>query len=228
MLGLAFVVIFLAIWLNSRRATGISEKEFTEQLAQTRQEISKEVSSLIGAAIHVPAPETVSAPPVNLPVDQLQFDAISLSMKLLEFIEAQGEPPTPKYSKEQIHRMPTEEMRSLIIAKDKDFDFSCEYHFGGNLEEGAPQTADELQKQIMARFTLLDPWYETVRAKYELEYRTEVERMANRFAVEQLSDEILRVPVEGRMSREYIRAIAAKLWEMAYKVREKGIRIEKA
>jgi len=87
--------------------------------------------------------------------------------------------------------MPTEEMRSLIIAKDKDFDFSCEYHFA-KFRRGAPQTADELQKQIMARFTLLDPWYETVRAKYELEYRTEVERMANRFAVEQLSDEILR------------------------------------
>jgi pyruvate/2-oxoglutarate dehydrogenase complex dihydrolipoamide acyltransferase (E2) component len=79
---------------------------------------------------------------------------------------------------------------------------------------------------MMARFMLLDPWYEKVRASYELEFRTEVEKMYNRFSVEGLTDDVLKVPIQGKMGRENIRAIASKLWELAYKMREKGITIE--
>jgi hypothetical protein len=50
--------------------------------------------------------------------------------------------------------------------------------------------------------------------------------MNNRFVLEGLSDEILKVPIQGRMGRQNILAIASKLWELAYKFREKGISIE--
>jgi hypothetical protein len=36
----------------------------------------------------------------------------------------------------------------------------------------------------------------------------------------------LKVPIQGRMGRQNILAIASKLWELAYKFREKGISIE--
>jgi len=149
----------------------------------------------------------------------LQWDALSLSLRLLNFIEAQGPPPQPKYSADEVRRMP-------LDMNDKDLDFACEFHFGGNVSDGGPQTSEELQKLMMARFMILDPWYEKVRASYALEFRSEVERMYNRFSIEGFTDDVLDVPVQGKMGRENIRAIASKLWELAYKVREKGISIE--
>ncbi|MGB6742390.1 MAG: hypothetical protein WBE38_01950, partial [Terracidiphilus sp.] len=144
------------------------------------------------------------------------------------FITAQGPPPTPKYTREQIDAMSSSQTKKLIEKKDKDFDFACEFYYGGNISEGGPKTADQLHALMMARFMLLDPWYEKVRAGYELEFRSEVEATYNRFALEQLSDEILKVPIQGKMGRENVRAIASKLWELAYKLREKGVKIEEA
>ena len=117
-------------------------------------------------------------------------------------------------------------VEQLIRKNNKDFDFACDFYFGGNITEGGPKTSEELQKLMMARFMLLDPWYEKVRAKYALEFRDEVERMYNRFSIEGLTDEVLHVPVQGKIGRENIRAIAWKLWELAYKIREKGVSIE--
>lgn len=185
--------------------------------------------------------------PANVPVDAplvapvetagtvemftpLQKDALSLALNLLDFIKAQGEPPKPKYTREQIERMSSEDTGRLIRANDKDFDFACEYWFGGadGVQDGV-RTEDQLAKLLMARFRLLDPWYEKVTAGYELEYRQEVERMRHRFALEGLSDDnLLQVPIQGKLGRENIKSIAAKLWELAYKVREKGVVIENA
>lgn len=229
---LTCALLFLAIRLSSRQSKGLSDREFNEKLDRTRKEIEAQVSSLIDAKINTPAvvnqaeQQEVPAPTVTKLISPLQDGALTLSMKLLSFIEAQGPPPIPKYTRKEIDLMPSAEMKSLILENDKDFDFACEYYYGGNIAEGGPQTADEMHKFMMARFMLLHPWYEKVRASYELEFRVEVERMYNRFAIEGLGDDILKVPVDGKMGRENIRAIASKLWELAYKVREKEVSIE--
>jgi pyruvate/2-oxoglutarate dehydrogenase complex dihydrolipoamide acyltransferase (E2) component len=80
----------------------------------------------------------------------------------------------------------------------------------------------------MARFRLLDPWYEKITAGYNLEFRAEVERIHDRFAVEGIADESLKVPAQGRLARKEIRGIASKLWELAYKLRDKEVEIEEA
>lgn len=155
---------------------------------------------------------------INQALTPLQLDAMTLSMNLISFIEDQGPQPTPKYTLAEIHAMSSDQSRALIEGKDKDYDFSCEYHHG-TLRGDGPYTASEIQTFTMARFMLLDPWYSKIKASYELRFRTEVETMRNRFAVEGLVEDLLRVPVEGKMGRESIRAIAAKLWELAYEVR---------
>jgi hypothetical protein len=158
----------------------------------------------------------------------LQQDALFLSTRLLDFIEAQGQPPQPKYTRAEIDRMSSAETERLLRAHDRDFDFACEFHFGGGNFFDGPRTADELSKLMTARFMLLDPWYEKVRASYDLQFRDEVEQMRNRFSVEGLPDDVLRVPVQGKMGRENIKAIASKLWELSYKLRDREISLEEA
>ena len=149
-----------------------------------------------------------------------------LSERLLSFLEVQGSPPKPKYTREEIDKMSLAESRRLLDSNDGDYAFACEYHFGQNFDKGRCETPQQLAALMLARFMLLDPWYEKVRAGYEIEFRQEVEKMNNRFVLEGLSDEILKVPIQGRMGRQNILAIASKLWELAYKFREKGISIE--
>lgn len=154
----------------------------------------------------------------------LQVDALSLSSRLLGFIEAQGKPPLPKYTREEIDRISLPESRRLIDAHDGDYAFACEYHFGQNFDKGMCDTAEQLAALMNARFMLMDPWYEKIRAGYDLEFRTQVEQIHNRFAIEGLSDDVLKVPVQGRMGIENICAIAKRLWELAFKLREKAVR----
>jgi hypothetical protein len=157
----------------------------------------------------------------------LQQDALSLSMRLLDFIKEQGDPPQPKFTVQQINSMSAEDIKQRILANDKDFDFACEYHFGGHddIQEGV-NTAVKFHTQMMARITLLDPWYEKVRASYELELKDEVERMYNRFCVEGLCDDTLKTSVKGRDARNNVRNISATLWELAFKIKEKEIVIK--
>jgi hypothetical protein len=157
----------------------------------------------------------------------LQQDALHLSSRLLDFIKEQGDPPEPKYTAQQIHAMSSEQVKQRILANDKDFEFACEYHFGGQEDVHlGTNTAEKLEKKIMMRITVLDPWYDKVRAKFELEYREQVERMYNRFCVEGLCDDDLKTPVQGRTSRETVRDIAATLWELAFKLKEKEVAIK--
>lgn len=233
---MSFVLLSLAVWLTSRKNRGLSEQELNEKFAQTRKEIESEVSRIIESKIHVDAPTIQESQPAQAKADdddpiksllsQLQTDALVLSVRLLAFIDAQGPPPKPKYSQEEILRMSSAETKRLILANNRDFDFACEYYYGGNVSEEGPRTSEELQKLMMARFMLLDPWYEKVRARYALEFGHEVEQMYNRFSIEGFTDDVLRVPVQGKMGRENIRAIASKLWELAYKVREKEVSIK--
>jgi hypothetical protein len=158
----------------------------------------------------------------------LQMDALGLSAKLLDFIEQQGSPPVPKYTAEEIRSMALSKSRSLIESNDRDYDFACEFHFGGRDEAAQGDwSAVRFQTQMMARISLLDPWYEKVRASYALsKLGEEVKRMRDRFAVEGLVENDLNLPIEGAKARENIKKVAAYLWGLAYKIREKGIYIE--
>jgi hypothetical protein len=231
LLGVSFVLVSLAIWIASRKGKSLTQQELSQKFTEVQEQIESEVSRIIDDKLgHVARPEPQGIAPLEQqsepipPLSQLQKEAVLLSMRLLDFIEAQGQPPTPKYSRSQIEQMSSAEVKRLVSENNKDFDFACEFYYGG--QTGGPMTSEQLQTLMMARFMLLDPWYEQVRAKYALEFRDEVERMYNRFASEGLTDDVLHVPVQGKMGRENIRAIASKLWELAYKIREKGVSIE--
>lgn len=114
-----------------------------------------------------------------------------------------------------------------MFAHDRDFEFACEFYYGGASTDG-PRNADQLERNILARTSLLDPWYDKISASYILQFQPTVERMRNQFraAGEPDSDNALLMPVQGRSGRENIKAIARKLWELAYKIQEKEAVIE--
>ncbi|HZL50548.1 MAG TPA: hypothetical protein VFC37_06320 [Terracidiphilus sp.] len=156
----------------------------------------------------------------------LQIDALTLSTRLLQFIEAQGPPPIPKYTREQLDAMSSERWKALVQSGDKDFDFACEYYYGGNLDRTTPESRDEVHKQMNARAMLLHSWYQKIRAAYNLNFKKKVEEMYHRFVLEELAEQVLLVPDGIGMRKEDVLAIANKLWELAYKLREKGVVIE--
>jgi hypothetical protein len=152
----------------------------------------------------------------DLPLTGLQVDAIRLSVELLDFLNKMGSPPAPKYTAKEIEEMPSSKMEELITAEDGDFAEACEYYKG----DGAffIQTTNALSNKITAHWTRLLPWYQKIAASYALELRNKVETMRNRFAVEGMADAVLLFSVEGKDGEKNIRAIAAKLWELAFKV----------
>jgi len=149
----------------------------------------------------------------------LQIDAIRLSADLLDFLKRIGPPPSPKYTAEDIEKMTSVQMRSLIDAHDGDFLEACEYYRPG----GIPFSPTQLESQLTSHMKRLFPWYQRVAASYALELQNKVETMRNRLAVEGMADSIFSLSVEGRDGEKTIRAMAAKLWELAFKLGEKGI-----
>jgi hypothetical protein len=154
----------------------------------------------------------------------LQLDAMRLAGQLHDFLQRLGPEPAPKYTREQIDRMTSAETKRLIEAEDGDFAEACEYYGNGRLFNVTPGTH---ANTIVARMTRLWPWYERLRAGYELEFKSSVEQIRNRLALEALADSTLLLPVEGRDGVKNVRAIAAKLWELAGKLGEKDILKEK-
>ena len=150
----------------------------------------------------------------------LQLDAIRLADQLHGFLGRLGPEPAPKYTREQIEGMSSGETRRLIEAEDGDFAEACEYYGNGQLFHVTPGTH---ANTIVARMTRLWPWYDRLRAGYELEFKSPVEQISNRFALEGLADSALLFPVEGRDGIKNVRAIAAKLWELAGKLGEKEV-----
>jgi hypothetical protein len=148
----------------------------------------------------------------------LQKDAIRLSRQLLEFLKRLGPSPTPKYTAEDIDRMTAAQTKALIEAEDGDFSEACEYYRPDSLAF----THQGLKDQPRAHWKRLLPWYQKVEAGYTLELKTEVETMRNRFAMYGVSDGVLLLPVEGKDADKNIRAMAAKFWELAYKIGEEG------
>jgi hypothetical protein len=156
----------------------------------------------------------------ELPISALHADAMRLSIRLLQFLDELGEPPAPKYTPQQIDEMSSTEMRRLIDRNDGDFIEACEYYKPGKLQ----LTREGLNSQIIAHCTRLFPWYEKVRARYALEYKAQVEQLRDRFTLYGiLDDDTLVSPVQGKDGVNTIRAIARKLWEMAYKLSEDGV-----
>ena len=107
----------------------------------------------------------------------------------------------------------------LIESNDGDYSEACAYHDGDH--RIFDLTSDGLYRGIANRHTRMVPWYEKVRASYALEMRARVEEMRNRFSVEGLSDGDLLLPVENFDSTKNVRLIAAKIWELAFKLEEK-------
>jgi hypothetical protein len=149
----------------------------------------------------------------------LTSDALQLSIDLLRFLNKLGTEPAPKYTRDQLARLPGSETQRLIESNDGDYSEACAYHDGDH--RIFDLTSDGLYRGIANRHTRMVPWYEKVRASYALEMRARVEEMRNRFSVEGLSDGDLLLPVENFDSTKNVRLIAAKIWELAFKLEEK-------
>jgi|ERR1700722_7606484 len=154
----------------------------------------------------------------DLPLTPLQIDAMRLSLELLDFVRRMGTPPAPKYTAEQIDNMTSARMKELINANDGDFFEACEYHRAGKLAFNPAQ----METQLTARWTRLLPFYQKVESSFALEFKSKVETLHHRFTIEGMPDETLRLPVVGGRGIEDIHAISAKLWELAFKVVERG------
>lgn len=116
--------------------------------------------------------------------------------------------------------MTSAEMKKLIEAGDGDFAEACEYYKGDGT--WFVQTANAYSNKITTHWKRLLPWFQKVASSYALEFKDKVETMRNRLAVEGIAPHILLLPVEGRDGEKNIRAMAAALWEAAYKIGEKA------
>jgi hypothetical protein len=154
------------------------------------------------------------------PLAPLQEDAIALSVELLDFLKRLGPPPAPKYTAEEIAKMTSSQMRELIDADDGDFGEAMEYHQGDGVL--FIQTANAYSNKITARWKRLLPWYQKVGASYALDFKDKVDKIRNRFVLEGMTADALLLPVEGKEGEKRIRDIAATLWELAFKISEKG------
>jgi hypothetical protein len=147
----------------------------------------------------------------------LQIEAIQLSTQLLDFLKQLGPPLAPKYTAQQFYNIPPAQMQALMDANDGDFLEACEYY----RKDGNPFSPAQLENQPIAHMTRLFPWYQRVSSSYALNFKGKVDIMRHRFAVEGLPDNIFLLPIEGKKGEKNIRSIAAKLWELAYKISEK-------
>src|ERR1017187_2228451 len=160
-----------------------------------------------------------AAQPAQPGLSPLQIEALQLSGELLAFLKQLGPPPAPKYTAHEFHNMPASQMKALIEAKDGDFLEACEYYRPGD----TAFTRQRLENQITGRWMRLLPWYQKLEAAYTLKgFKEKVETLRNRFLLDGITDEVLLMPIEGKYGEQRIRNIAAKIWELAYKIGEKG------
>jgi hypothetical protein len=149
----------------------------------------------------------------------LQADAVNLSMTILNFLGGLEPAPTPKYTWKQIHDMPSEQSRVLIDGQDVDYAEACEFHNSRLVE--TPYVRAYYPGPI-------GRWFEAVRAKYALTHiGTEVEKLRNRFAAEDLDADGLTACVDGRFGYENAQKLAATLWDLAFRARS-GLATEEA
>jgi hypothetical protein len=157
----------------------------------------------------------------QLPLSPLQIEAMQLSSELLAFLKQMGPAPAPKYTRAEINDMNSAQMKVLMDARDGDFFEACEYHFGDKYYFGQ-QTAQGLESQLTAGATRMFTRYRKLEAAYALGLKGKVEGLRNRLVVEGIEADALIAPIPYKDSEQHIRSIAAKLWELAFKVGEKG------
>jgi len=150
----------------------------------------------------------------------LQWDALQLADDLAEFLKELGPAPAPKYSYEEIQRMPLAESRRLIEENDGDYAEACEYHNG----KGSMRLTQEgLYKQLASHNLRMWPWYDKVQASYEERFAPKVQSVQRQFVIATIPADALGVAIGGPDGTKNIRAIASKLWELAYKLKEKEL-----
>jgi hypothetical protein len=149
----------------------------------------------------------------------LQIEALQTSHDLLLFVESLGTPPEPKYTAKEIEQMSSAQAKALIQAEDGDYAEACEYHStqGAWFLRTAPGHAAALTGKWMRLF----PWYQTTASRYALEFQPRVEVLRHRFTVEGITDDALLLPIDGRDGRRNVLSIAAALWSMTYRLKEK-------
>lgn len=149
---------------------------------------------------------------IKLPLTPLEIDALYMTVDLVTFLKELGPPPTPKYTSDDVYKMPSDKMKTLIEAGDIDFAEACEYY-----ELGGAQPA-KLNAPVIAKWKQKYPWYQKLEAGYALRFKDRVETLRNRFLLEGITDDgAFQLPVEYRDGAKNIRTIAAKCWEFAYR-----------
>jgi len=216
--------------MNSLGATGrvvVSLEPYTNDI-RPGDDFDQLISILMDFFVQLENPKppkprpalSVAMPVVPTLLSPLQSDAIQLSGELLDFLRRIGSPPAPKYTAEDIDKMTSAQMKTLINANDGDFLEAVEYYRPGEIAF----TREGLENQLTSKWTRLLPWYQKLEATYSLEgFKDKVERLRNRFLLEGITDNVFLMPIEGKHGVERIRNIASKLWELAYKTGEKGI-----
>jgi hypothetical protein len=199
----------------------IERVEHSRMVLPEDSEVSKLTSQLAAATVRN---EQLQAKPLTTqqgdtpPFSPLQKDALQLSTELLRFLKRLGPPPAPKYTEEDLDKMTADQMKVVINAQDGDYLEAFQYYLKWD-----GFTTQALANENTARWTRLYPWYQRLAASYALEFKDKVEQLRNRFLVAGITNVVLPSPIEGRDGEKDIRAIAAKLWELAYKAGDKGI-----
>jgi hypothetical protein len=215
-------------WANSERERLEVEvkrlegevRRVTKDFAETSQQRDHFQQEYATAANKVIQLEKALAARPELPLTTIQVDAIKLASELLGLLNEMGTPPAPKWTTREIYKMPSDEMDRLTRSNDPDFIEACEMASNSN---GLFRLAEQgYTPQEIARCTRLFPYYDKLRARYELEFRQRIETMRNRLSVEGVSDgNGLLLQVEGKHAIQNIRAIASNLWKMAYTISER-------
>lgn len=203
---------------RSQDANVIDDTDYRTQYLEETQKRSKLQNEYAEAGNKILQLERVLSTRPDLPLTGLQVDAIRLSSDLLEYLKEIGPPPPPKYTRKDIDEMPSSKIKELWIAGDVDFAEACEYY-----NCGAAQTEQALYNQMIGKWKRLYPWYQKMEAGYALRFKERVEELRNRFMLEELTDDAFSLPIEYRDGAKNIRTVAATLWELAYKISEKGV-----
>ncbi|MGD0415278.1 MAG: hypothetical protein ABSA80_08005 [Terriglobales bacterium] len=169
-------------WKDMYTAENVAKTDFQKEMARANVRIGE-----LETAQRSMSPQ--------LRLDPLQSDAIQLSGELLDFLRRLGPPPDPKYTSEDIEKMTSAQMKTLINAKDGDFLEAVEYYRPGEVAF----TREGLENQPTSKWTRLLPWYQKLEATYSLEgFKDKVERLRNRFLLEGMTDNAFLMPIEGK------------------------------
>ncbi len=147
----------------------------------------------------------------------LQMDALRLSMNMLKFVKELGTPPPSKYSPDDIRSMPLSMSRKLLQDEDGDYIESAGLV---EMEDGQITSAVYIAS-IVAKQTRLYKWFQKVEGKYNVALYDQVAKMRDRLAGEGFAEEPKTFALTGCFDPEKrIKEMAAKFWELAYKVGE--------